>query len=144
MRSDEFEPKVDSIEKIVKRILNLNPLVVVLTGGDPLFSPHLSLAIQLLSGKAGIVVDTSGYTFSSTHLELFKKYNVVLRISFDSERPKVNQAQRPLYPGYPKLFRTGIPTAQAAVSALCQCLDAGLSVTVQSVATKSLSENFKY
>jgi len=141
MRNDELEPKVNSIKKIVKCILNLNPLVVVLTGGDPLFSPHLSLIIQLLNGKTGIIVDTSGYTFSATHLELFKRYNVVLRISFDSERPKVNQAQRPLYPGYPKLVRAGIPTAQAAVSALCQCLDAGLPVTVQSVATKKTAND---
>lgn len=70
------------------------------------------------------------------HLELFRRHGVNVRISFDSERPKVNQAQRPIYPGYPKLVRTGPPTAEAAVKALCQCLEVGLSVTVQTVATK--------
>jgi MoaA/NifB/PqqE/SkfB family radical SAM enzyme len=136
MRNEALEPRSADIERIVESILSLNPLVVVVTGGDPLFSGHLAEAVHLLSGKVGIVVDTSGYTFTPKHLELFKRHNVSVRISLDSERPKVNQAQRPLYRGYPKLVNQGIPTAVAAVNTLCQCLDAGLCVTVQTVATK--------
>jgi sulfatase maturation enzyme AslB (radical SAM superfamily) len=136
MRNEALEPKSADIECIAESILSLNPLVVVVTGGDPLFSGHLAEAIHLLSGKVGIVVDTSGYTFTPKHLGLFKQHHVSVRISLDSERPKVNQAQRPLYRGYPKLVKQGIPTAVAAVNTLCQCLDAGLCVTVQTVATK--------
>jgi sulfatase maturation enzyme AslB (radical SAM superfamily) len=136
MRDEALEPKSVDIERIVESILSLNPLVVVVTGGDPLFSGHLAEAIHLLSGRVGIVVDTSGYTFTPKHLELFKQHHVSVRISLDSERPKVNQAQRPLHRKYPKLAKQGIPTAVAALNILCQCLEAGLCVTVQTVATK--------
>jgi MoaA/NifB/PqqE/SkfB family radical SAM enzyme len=136
MRNDESEPDIDQIERIADTILTMDPLVVVLTGGDPLFSPHLRRAIQLLSRKVGIVVDTSGYTFSASHLELFKQYNIAVRVSLDSERPQINQAQRPVYPGYPKLVRSGPPTGVAAVNALVQLLEAEITVTVQTVATK--------
>ena len=141
MRNDALEPKSQDIARTAKAILSLNPLVVVLTGGDPLFTPHIEDAVHLLSGKVGIVVDTSGYTFSAKHLELFKQHNVSVRISFDSERPKINQAQRPLYQGYPKLVRSGPPTAVAAVNALCQCLNTDISVTVQTVATKKTAND---
>jgi MoaA/NifB/PqqE/SkfB family radical SAM enzyme len=136
MRNDSLEPKLFDISRTAKSILSLNPLVVVLTGGDPLFSPYIEDAMNLLSGKVGIVVDTSAYTFSTKHLELFKQHRVNVRISFDSERPRVNQLQRPIYPGYPNLARNGPPTVEAAVNALCQCLEAGITVTVQTVATK--------
>lgn len=141
MRNEELEPKSVDIERIVESILSLNPLVVVVTGGDPLFSGHLAEAVHLLSWKVGIVVDTSGYTFTAKHLELFKQHHVSVRISLDSERPRVNQAQRPLYSKYRKLVKQGVPTAVAAVNTLCQCLDAGLCVTVQTVATKKNSND---
>ena len=136
MRDEALEPKSVDIERIVESILSLNPLVVVVTGGDPLFSGHLAEAMQLLSGKVGIVIDTSGYTFTPKHIELFKQHHVSVRISLDSERPKINQAQRPIHRKYPKLAKQGIPTAVAALNTLCQCLEAGLCVTVQTVATK--------
>ena len=90
MRDEAIEPKSVDIERIVESILSLNPLVVVLTGGYLLFSGHLTDAVHLLSGKVGIVLDTSGYTFTRKHLELFKQYHVSVRISLDSEPPKVN------------------------------------------------------
>jgi sulfatase maturation enzyme AslB (radical SAM superfamily) len=108
MRDEALEPKSADIECIVESILGLNPLVVVVTGGDPLFSGHLAEAVHLLSEKVGIVVDTSGYTFTPKYLELFKQHHVSVRISLDSERPKVNQAQRPLHPGYRKLAKRGM------------------------------------
>jgi sulfatase maturation enzyme AslB (radical SAM superfamily) len=141
MRNDALEPKSPDINRIAESILKLNPLVVVITGGDPLFSPYLHDAVKLLSGKVGIVVDTSAYTFSKRHLRLFKDHKVTVRISFDSERPKINQAQRPIYAEYPNLVRSGEPTANAAVNALCQCLDSGVSVTVQTVATKKTTND---
>src|SRR6185503_19356587 len=103
MRKDELEPTLDDIANYAKSILDLRPLVVVLTGGDPLFSPYLSKALELLYGKVGIVLDTSGFTFTKSHVSLFREFGVSVRISFDSERPAVNQRQRPLYPRYPRL-----------------------------------------
>lgn len=141
MRQEHLEPGADEVRRIAQVILSYQPLVIVLTGGDPLFSPFLPDAIKALAGKCGIVIDTSGYTLNSKHLELFREHNVSVRISLDAERPKVNQAQRPLYSKYPSLPRSGKGTTEAAVEAICKCLDAGLSVTVQSVATKKTAND---
>ena len=141
MRREEREPDRDGVVHIAKAILDYKPLVVVLTGGDPLFTPFLSTAIKSLYGKCGIVVDTSGYTFNDDHLELLKEYKVAIRISVDSERPKVNEAQRMLYKEYPNYVKSGKGTTEAALSTICKCLDAGLSVTVQSVATKKTAND---
>ncbi|HXQ33100.1 MAG TPA: radical SAM protein [Anaerolineales bacterium] len=141
MRDDDLEPDASDIEKYGAAILRLNPLVVVLTGGDPLFSPHLRLAVQLLSGRVGIVVDTSGYTLTDKHVDLFRRHKVTVRISFDSERPKVNDYQRPIYDGYPPLIARGKSPAEAAIESLGKCLAAGLSVNVQTVATKKTAND---
>ncbi|KAF0107081.1 MAG: pqqE [Anaerolineaceae bacterium] len=136
MRQMDREPKGESaIKRIAESILELNPLAVVLTGGDPLFSPHLAYAIQILDGKTGIIVDTNGYTFSQEHLNLLKKHNIAVRISLDFERPKQNQAVRKFDKEHPILARVK-STGRAALDALCLCLDAGIAVTVQTVATK--------
>lgn len=126
------EPSKTDIGKIAKTILSYNPLAVVITGGDPLYCPNFSEAIKALYGKAGIIVDTSGFTFSNEHLNVFKKYNVAVRISIDSERPNVNKLQRPVSK---KLVSTRT-SLDAALVALCKCIDAGITTSVQTVATK--------
>lgn len=137
MRGKSKEPLKSDIHDIANKILSYNPLLVVLTGGDPLFTPNLSETIQQLYGKVGLMVDTCGYTFNENHLNLFKKYNVAVRISIDSEIPKVNKKQRFLHSDYRKLKKNHNDTLSAAVDALCQCLDAGITISVQTVVTKN-------
>ncbi len=135
------EPRPADIVRRVEAILALRPLVVVLTGGDPLVSPHLPQAIGLLAGHAGIMVDTNAYCLNDEHLALFREHRVAVRISFDSEIPRANQALRPYYVESQR-SRGGSPTTlEAAVSGLCRCLEAGLAVSVQSVASKDTSED---
>jgi sulfatase maturation enzyme AslB (radical SAM superfamily) len=140
MRCDENEPRPGDIPAIARAVLALKPLVVVLTGGDPLISPYLGLAIEQLSGRAGIVIDTSGCNLRDEHIELFKHYNVAVRISLDSERPQINNGQRP-YAGPKSKEQPCDGSASIALSAICRCLDAGLSVTVQTVATKKTTND---
>jgi MoaA/NifB/PqqE/SkfB family radical SAM enzyme len=135
MRNDAIEPKEADINETAGRILALGPVVVVLTGGDPLFSPHIATAIRCLSGRVGITVDTSGYTLSDEHVSVFKDHCVSVRISIDSQVPRLNDSQRPVSSRYPPFVEQGHSLA-AAVDSLCRCLDSGLSVTVQTVATK--------
>jgi MoaA/NifB/PqqE/SkfB family radical SAM enzyme len=140
MRNDSLEPNAQRIEEIAEVILALNPVVVVLTGGDPLFSPHVATAVRRIAGRAGVIVDTSGYTIRRDHVRLFSEYRVSLRISIDSQVPRVHELQRPVSTRYPKLVARG-ETLSAAIEALCLCLDAGLSVTVQTVATKKTAND---
>jgi sulfatase maturation enzyme AslB (radical SAM superfamily) len=140
MRNDLLEPDSARIIATAKAILELNPLVVVLTGGDPLFTSNLKVAIESLTGKVGIVVDTSGYTMRPDHIELFKKHNVSMRLSIDSQMPRVHELQRPVSRLYPKLQQQG-DTLKAAVEALCLALDSGIGVVVQTVATKKTAND---
>lgn len=136
MRRRLPEPNQSAIEAIGEEILKVGPVAVVLTGGDPLFGPNLEPALDTIGGKTGVIIDTSGYTLNEKHIKLFRKHCVVIRISLDAERPQVHDFQRPLYAGYPQLKNKRPSTAEAALSAVCRCLDAGLTVTVQTVATK--------
>lgn len=140
MRKDELEPTAQLIEEVAERIIDLSPVAVVLTGGDPLFSPHLATAIRSLSGRVGVVLDTNGYFLRDEHLRLFADYGVNVRISIDSQVPRVHEAQRPVSVRYPAYRKRG-HTLAAAIDALCRCLGAGLNVGVQTVATKKTAND---
>lgn len=135
MRGNCPEPSKDDIIRIGNGILSHMPLAVVLTGGDPLLSLHLEAALEVLHGKAGIIIDTSGHFLCEQHVELFKKYNVFVRISFDSEQPKVNDKLRPLYVASRKEFQSK-SSAKSALNAIIKCIEAGVRVGVQTVVTK--------
>lgn len=132
MRGKCQEPNETDIEQIAETILSFKPLVVVLTGGDPLFSPHLERAITLLHQKTGIIIDTSAYTFNSNHLRIFKQYNVFVRVSIDSERPRINDELRPVNKTFEKKIKYQ-STVDAAINALSQCIDKKVNIAVQTV-----------
>lgn len=133
MRGKCKEPSKEDILKIAQAILSYNPLAVVLTGGDPLLSPHLEIVLAALYGKTGLIVDTSGFSFTEKHLNIFKKYEVFVRVSLDSEIPRVNDYFRvPIKPEKPQ---AKLSAGFAAFNTLCQTIDAGLGVGVQTVAT---------
>lgn len=130
------EPSISKIESTARAILRLNPLAVVLTGGEPLLSPHLERVLELLRNRAGIIVDTSAYIAKSEHLNLLKSFGVAVRISIDAERPRLNDKNRPLCSGEVRTGGQSPSTLEAAIDVLCKATDLGLCVTVQSVAYK--------
>ena len=134
MRGRCKEPSAHDIDHIAESILSFHPLAVVLTGGDPLLSAHLQRVLSRLHKRTGIIVDTSAFTFTYHHLELFKKYGVFVRISLDSEIPRIHDLLRPPV-NTVKLDDKNSSNA-AAIRAICQCVDAGIGVSVQTVATK--------
>jgi molybdenum cofactor biosynthesis enzyme MoaA len=120
-------PSSDSVVERAQTILSFGPLAVVLTGGDPLQSRWLNLAIEQLSGRAGLIVDTNGVGLTDEHVGLFQRNGVAVRISMDSEMSVVNARLRP--------SNCGESSAAVALDAICRCTAAGLPVTVQTVAT---------
>ncbi|WP_321307787.1 radical SAM protein [Marinifilum fragile] len=88
------EPSEEDIIRTANNILTYKPLFVVLSGGEPLLSPHIKLAIEILSAKAGIVIDTNGTLLSEEFIDFCKQHNVVIRISLDSPRPRENYKLR--------------------------------------------------
>lgn len=145
MRDNIKEPEEVDIKKIAENILSYNPIAIVLTGGEPLFSPYLDKVIKILHGRTGIIVDTNAYGFTSRHLQTFRKYHVAVRISIDSEIPRINDELRPIHKSC-KPVQNGHRSANSgslepAMNALCQCLDEGITVSVQSVATKNTAND---
>ena len=133
MRGKRKEPTKSELLKISKTILSYNPLAVVLTGGDPLLSNHLEAVLETLHGKTGLMIDTSGFSFNETHLALFKKYGVFVRISLDSEIPRINDMLRPI--DITTSTKRKLSSSSTAMRAICSCIDAGLGVGIQTVAT---------
>ena len=130
------EPTEGEVRRIASSILSYNPVAVVLTGGEPLESQYLEKCIELLCGQTGILVDTNGLFLDRCHVELFKKYNVVVRISLDSPIPKVNDRLRCVRRDGAKEAETrAVSSLQKALDALCLCLDECAPVSVQTVAT---------
>lgn len=136
MRNQSVEPTLIDLQNSAKAILSLKPVVVVLTGGDPLFGPNFARAVPLLSGRVGMMIDTSGYTLAPRHLEMIQEHAISVRISLDSERPQVHDGQRPTYFAYPELQRKIGNSQSQAIRAIELCLDRNIPVTVQTVATK--------
>lgn len=128
------EPSADDIIRISDAIISCNPLAVVLTGGDPLMSPHLSAAVEALHSKCGIIIDTSGYGLTDEQLNVFSKMNVFVRISLDSEIPRLNEKLRPIRGK--KTSGNLVSSTEAALDAINRCLDKGIKVGVQTVVTK--------
>ena len=130
------EPTEKEVRRIAASILSYNPLAVVLTGGEPLESQYLEECIKLLYGQTGILVDTNGLYLDKRHIELFKKYNVVVRISLDSPIPEVNDRLRCVRRnGAKEVEMKTASSLQKALNALCLCLDECAPVSVQTVAT---------
>lgn len=89
-------PTKEDIKNNVKKILKQHPLAVVLSGGEPmLHSELIKEAILKLGEKTGLIIDTNGTFIVPDLLPILRKYNVVIRVSLDSLKPKNNSKVRP-------------------------------------------------
>lgn len=87
---------VDLNEVIVK-ILKLNPLAVVISGGEPLLErSKLVTILQAIGNKTGIILDTNGLFLDSDIIQLLREYKVVVRISLDTLHGEMSKKLRPL------------------------------------------------
>jgi len=85
-----------NINDTASNILNLNPLAVVISGGEPLMEKEkLIEALQILGDKVGIIIDTNGLIWDNDLIKLFVKYKVVVRVSLDSLQGETNSRIRP-------------------------------------------------
>ena len=93
--SKEFENV--NTKQIAENILELQPLAVVLSGGEPLREKEKMIeAMNVLGGKVGIIIDTNGYNYDKELTDLFLKYKSVVRISLDTLRNEDIQKIRTL------------------------------------------------
>lgn len=128
------ESDESSTRKIAQSILRYKPLAVVLTGGEPTLSGHFKIAIEELSKKTSVVVDTNGTNLTQEMIETFKTHKVHVRVSLDSTRPQTNGKTRRA-----GKRRFNIETSKSIESVVLDSLvklsSHGIPVTVQTVAT---------
>ncbi len=86
-----------NIVEIANRILALNPLAIVFSGGEPLLEKEkIMKALKVLGDKVGIILDTNGYIYDDELVAALKKCNAVIRISLDSLHNELNSKIRPM------------------------------------------------
>lgn len=129
MHENVSELNASGVRHTAEVILGYRPVVVVLTGGDPLVSQHFESAVEALSGRCAVVLDTNGVHLNASRIALAKEHGMMVRISMDGESIGLSRRLRPT--------ASGAESATAALDAICGCLEAGVPVTVQSVATKA-------
>jgi sulfatase maturation enzyme AslB (radical SAM superfamily) len=76
-------PSLEQVDNAIDTILELDPLVTVLTGGEPMLSPYLEHVIERLYGHTNIMLDTNGLLLLNSDLKFFGDHHVAIRISVD-------------------------------------------------------------
>lgn len=120
----------DTWQRIIDNIKSYQPLVVVVTGGEPTLSPFFEDTIEQIARFSSVVVDTNGTNLTHDHAHIFKKYNVHVRISIDSNRPSTNIKSRK-----PKKLNSGTVNFDNIWKNLILLSRMKIPVTVNTVAT---------
>ena len=128
------------LENVAATALQVDAIVAVITGGDPLTRPdRAAFLIEKLSKTKALVLDTSGVGDIEPMLPLLKKHDVHVRISLDAVS-SLNDKLRPINRQYVSSSTTSRAAAEHTIR---RCVSTGIPVTVQSVIcsqTENISE----
>ena len=81
----------------INSIIEIEPLVISLTGGEPTLSPFLNKILHAINGKARIVLDTNGSTNNwDALIPILYESNTLVRISIDSFSNQTLSLVRPM------------------------------------------------
>lgn len=81
-------------DAVVKNILNLHPITIILTGGEPTLNPNIKNIIDLIGEKAITIIDSNGTTTAFNNI-ISSLSNSVVRFSVDSLNSQVLKKVRP-------------------------------------------------
>lgn len=121
---------------LIRRINRSPFMVVVITGGEPLLKEYEAALTELIDGieHKAIIVDTNGTIMPSVELlKLFRKRNVMIRVSWDSLNPN-DEAQLRKYPR--RLYRGPAEYVEAKQRLIQMLIENRQRVAVQSVLHK--------
>lgn len=97
--------------EVFETIDELSPLVVGITGGEPMMSPYLADAIRRFSGHYGLILDTNGTVRPRPELlDALHDANATVRVTVDSTQQNLLNSLRPSRSGHEydpeKMFNT--------------------------------------
>ena len=95
---DIIDKKFENVNvcDVAQNLLSMNPLAVVLSGGEPLLEKQKIIdVLGVMGGKTGIMIDTNGLLFHKELVPLLKKHNIVIRVSLDALKNGINSKIRP-------------------------------------------------
>ena len=80
---------------LIRNIVSLQPDLIIITGGEPLSCEYFRTTVEDF-GDSGlnVIVDTSGVINLQDYIQLFRRYNVHVRISLDSSDSRINEGIR--------------------------------------------------
>lgn len=120
------EPKLETVLLTAQTILQYNPVVVALSGGEPFLSPYLENIILYLEGKTRIIIDTNGSIINNSLLKTIKEKDVLLRVSLDDIDTTRNNITR----------RSLLGSTNQTIDFIIKCIQTGIDIVVQTVVTK--------
>lgn len=122
------------LQDAINSAVNLEPMVYVVTGGDPITRPERAreMILELSKTNKPIVLDTSGSGNILNLLEEIKKYNIHVRVSLDSFHDVINTRSRPLNKRIIKSKRSSLEMALDTIKILQKH---NVNITVQTVLT---------
>lgn len=87
----------NEIEYILDKVIDYNPLYLVLSGGEPFLHPQIEDILNLIGKKYPndiFYIACNGTAISKQHIELLQKYNNIhIQISLDGARKETHEAQ---------------------------------------------------
>lgn len=82
------------LDNIIQHIKLLNPLLVVISGGEPLLFPQIKYVIDAIMKFSHVILDTNGFCIDKEFILYCKSNKVLLRISLDDYRTYINEKIR--------------------------------------------------
>lgn len=82
------------LDNIMEHIRVLNPLIVVISGGEPLLFPELIYILDSIREFSNVILDTNGLSIDNEFILYCRTNKILLRVSLDDHRTCINEKIR--------------------------------------------------
>ncbi len=122
----------------LNHILSLNPVSIVLSGGEPTMNPKLEEILRFCKGKACVILDTNGTTHQLGNLiPTIKDTNTTVRVTVDSLDDEILNTVRPWFRSAASGEGTvPLPQSEILKKNIHALTDAGIPLVIHSVLTR--------
>lgn len=124
IRSHKTALREKELEEMLCHLESIHPLVLVITGGEPLLCDGIFYIVERISKFANVILDTNGLLLDEKTVKRLKESKLHLRISLDSDLSYINE----------KVRKSGVKNSTEKIkSAIKTCTLEGMDLTVQTV-----------